>query len=137
MKIEIRDIREDEIETVRRLLAANGWTDRVADAVRFGLMVERSRHAVVAIADDRVVGFARALSDGVSNGYLSMLVVDSAFRHRGIGRALVAHVTGGDPDMTWVLRAARSDVQPFYERLGFSVSSVAMERVRNTPRGNP
>ena len=52
-----------------------------------------------------MVGFARALCDGVSNGYLSMVAVAEDKRGLGIGRELVQRLTGDDPDITWVLRA--------------------------------
>ncbi len=131
MACTIRPIRPDEIEAVRRLLVAGGWDGPRVEPARFERLVANARQAVVAVDGDRVVGFARALGDGLSNGYLSMLVVEAASRGRGIGRALVEHVMGDDPDMTWVLRA-RGDVQGFYEKLGFRPSTVAMERVRRT-----
>ena len=130
MGVTIRDIRLGEYEAARQLLMVNGWSGPRVEPARFKLLIENAHDAVVAVDGESVVGFARAIGDGIADGYLTMLVVDAAYRNQGIARALVAHVTRDDPDMTWVLRAACTDVQGFYEKLGFRMSSVAMERVR-------
>lgn len=126
----IREIRTQEIEAARLLLAANGWSTRVANADAFRQLISRSQRALVAVDGPRVIGFARALCDELSNGYLSMLVVHADHRRRGVGRALVQAVMGDDPRITWVLRAGRPEALPFFERLGFVRSEVAMERTR-------
>ena len=125
----IRSFQNTDIESARLLLQTNGWGSRVADPETFAELVHRSQIALVAVDDKGVViGFLRALTDGIFNAYLSMLVVAEDHRGQGVGTALVRSAMGDRREMTWVLRAGRPGVSAFYEKLGFKVSEVAMER---------
>ena len=127
-----RSIQADDYEAVRTFLVDNGWAPRVSDGERFRAMMDGADRTVVALDGERVVGFARALCDGASNGYISMVAVASDLRRQGIGRRLVEHLMHGDNgDITWVLRAGRGS-RSFWEHLGFIASDIAMERARRS-----
>ena len=125
----IRPVGPEDYEAVRQFLASEGWQHRVADPERFRQLMGATARAVVALEGARVVGFARALCDEVSNGYISMVAVASDRRGRGLGRRLVERLIGDDPNITWVLRAGR-DSRAFWEKLGFKASEIAMEKIR-------
>lgn len=127
--IEYRKAEPQDFDELRRLLAENGWEKRVADAGRFQKMVENASRTIVAVDDVQIVGFARALCDEVSNGYIGTVVVAESKRGQGIGREMVDHLMGGDPNITWVLRAGRGS-EEFWTKMGFSRSDIAMERNR-------
>lgn len=132
--MQVRSVETSEIQAVHELLAANGWSHRVGSLSQFTALLASSQRAIVALAPNgQVVGFARAITDGLSNGYLSMVIVAPEFRRQGIGRALVAQATAGAPSVTWVLRAGRGGASEFFARVGFRASTVAMERPRGWP----
>ncbi|MFT3746415.1 MAG: GNAT family N-acetyltransferase [Pyrinomonadaceae bacterium] len=127
--MELRNAVPEDFEQIRELLAANGWEKRVADAERFRRMMENASRTVVAVDGKRIVGFARALCDDASNGYIGTVLVVDDKRGQGIGRQIVEQLIGDDPDITWVLRAGRES-GGFWEKMGFNLSVVAMERPR-------
>jgi predicted N-acetyltransferase YhbS len=127
--MEFRPITPADYEAVREFLAENGWEKRVADREKFRLMMANANRTVIAFENNRVVGFARALCDEVSNGYIGTVAVAPEKRKQGIGRELVEKLIGGDKNITWVLRAGRESGE-FWKKIGFTVSAVAMEKTR-------
>jgi N-acetylglutamate synthase-like GNAT family acetyltransferase len=127
--IQFRSVKKGDLERIHSFLAENGWKKRVADADRFRKMIENASRTVVAIEDGRIVGFARALCDEASNGYIGTVAVAEDKRGQGIGREMVDRLIGNDPNITWVLRAGRGS-EEFWKKMGFETSSLAMERIR-------
>jgi ribosomal protein S18 acetylase RimI-like enzyme len=127
--MEFRAITPEDYELVRQFLAEVGWQHRVSNPEQFRTMMEKTDRTVIAWDHSRIVGFARALCDGVSNGYISMVAVAADQRGQGIGRKLVECLIAEDLNITWVLRAGRGS-GGFWEKMGFKGSEVAMERLR-------
>jgi GNAT superfamily N-acetyltransferase len=93
--------------------------------------LERSFRASARVAfgfdGDRVVAKGRALSDGVCNAYVVDLWTQSAYRRRGIGRALLERLVAPLRGQHVVLFSdERAD---FYAACGFRPRGVALERV--------
>lgn len=127
----VRSIATADLDAVHRLLMLNGWGHRIGSVEELGRLISASQRALVAVADDQIVGFARAITDGISNGYLSMVVVAESHRRQGIGQALVEQLVGTEPNITWLLRAGREGAAEFFAKLGFRASMNAMERPRH------
>ncbi|MQA81584.1 MAG: GNAT family N-acetyltransferase [Streptosporangiales bacterium] len=71
-------------------------------------------------ATGRMVGFARAVSDGVALAYLADLYVSADARGHGLGKALVQVMVDDGPgaDFRWMLHT--SDAHELYGRFGFA-----------------
>jgi len=112
------------------------WRDRAS--------VERQLHGawrVVGAYRDtgEMVGFARAMSDGVALAYLAdVFVVDDA-RGQGVGKALVRAMIDDGPgaEFRWMLHTA--DAHDLYRRFGFrEPDETYLERPGNhAPVGEP
>ena len=79
--------------------------------------------------DDRLVGFARAVSDGVAFVYLADVYVLPEHRGRGLGLELVRELVEASPlaERKWLLHTR--DAHGLYAKLGFGPPSERlMER---------
>ncbi|MEO8553983.1 MAG: GNAT family N-acetyltransferase [Kofleriaceae bacterium] len=114
------DVREDSdielaalakpIEVLARLLAGSRWFVHAHDG-------------------PRLVGFARAITDGVATAYLSSVMVDPDYRRRGIGRTMIERLLASRDDVRFVLHT-RPEAAAFYAALGFTDATAMMVRDR-------
>jgi GNAT superfamily N-acetyltransferase len=86
------------------------------------------------------IGFARAVSDGATVGYLADVYVLPAYRGRGLGLELVREIVERGPcaRVRWLLHTA--DAQRLYAKLGFSEGPPMyplMERARPSSGERP
>ncbi len=84
--------------------------------------VDGSTRVVGLYDGDHQIGFARAVSDGVTVAYLADVYVLPAYRGRGLGLELVREIVeGGEGDWSevrWLLHTA--DAQGLYRKIGFA-----------------
>jgi GNAT superfamily N-acetyltransferase len=94
---------------------------------------------VVALVDrssDRLVGFARALTDDVYRAVVFDVVVEPGHRERGLGRmlldAVVSHPRLADVESLDLV--CQPDLVPFYRRWGFTDAVGESRLMRRAPR---
>lgn len=106
----------------------------IADDFHNGRTVEQyeasfrnSAAAVVAKAGGRIVGTARALSDGVCNAYIVDVWTLSAYRRQGVARTMMEMLLARFPGQHAFLFT--DDAPHFYERIGFARRGMGYEAV--------
>ena len=88
-----REGHDVDLEQLAALFASAGWHERAADRARLRQQLVGAMFVVSAWESDTLVGFARAISDGATNAYISTVAVLPEYQGRGIGRELVRRLT--------------------------------------------
>ncbi len=85
------------------------------------IAIERSEPVISARDGDRLIGFARATSDGIYRATIWDVVIDCDYQKLGLGRKLLETILS-HPVMNRVERIYlnTTNQQNFYERIGFN-----------------
>jgi ribosomal protein S18 acetylase RimI-like enzyme len=128
-----RAIRPSDVLALYR--AEGWWPDRTAEQLA---AVLSAGPAVGAWRDDALVGFARAVTDGILRAYAEDVIVAPALRHAGIGRALIDHLVQVLAPVPVITLFSSADLVPFYALSGFHPTrQVVMHRTRpSRPAGH-
>lgn len=116
------DPRRVDVDAVHTFISQQSYWGRGRSRERVECTITGSARVLGLYHGAEQVGFARAISDGVTVGYLADVYVLPAFRGRGLGLALVREMLDGSAgahtaEVRWMLHTA--DAQGLYAKLGF------------------
>jgi hypothetical protein len=129
--ITYRDTKDVDIFQLARLFERAGWHDRTRDLGRLASLVSGSTYVVSAWRGDALVGFARAISDGVSNAYISTVAVLESENQKEVLHQLLRRLVDGRDGITFVLQAVPS-LASFYKDEGFEPAPEMVRRPRKS-----
>ena len=125
-----------DLDVVHRALSEDSYWARGRPRAITEAAFAASRIAVVLDQDGRTVGFARAVTDGATFGWLADVWVEADHRGHGLGVMLVRALVDA-PDLAAVRRwmLATDDAHALYERFGFVPADAgrAMQRTLGDP----
>jgi ribosomal protein S18 acetylase RimI-like enzyme len=129
MPIVYRDSQDVDLDQLAALLTSAEMGDRAADRQRLAQQVRGSRYVVSAWDGAVLVGFARAISDGATNAYISTVAVLPDYRRQGIGGKMIRRLLDGKDGLTFALHS-RTEAKAFYKRCGFVETADMFRRLR-------
>ena len=110
-----------KFEDIVRLLRMTYWAEKrpieiIEQSIRnsscYGLYLEEA---------DKLVGFARVISDYATAYYLCDVIIDTEYQHKGLGTALISYIDSL-PEFSGLRGVLITrDAQALYRKFGFEV----------------
>lgn len=124
------DCEDREWDRVAELMSHFGLSNAAPEIHRQAF---ESSYAVTFIYDDgTLIGFGRALSDGISQAAIYNIAVDERYHGKGLGRLIINNLLTFVGHCNVVLYTHPNTVN-FYRRLGFKSMKTGLALYRNEP----
>ena len=80
-----------KMEDIQRLLKMTYWADKRSPETVEKSVKNASCYGIYIDAEEKLVGFARIISDYATTFYLADVIIDPEYQHLGLGTALVSY----------------------------------------------
>lgn len=122
------------LEQLQALFQAAAFWARDRKIADLEIAIANSKPVVIVWDRDRLIGFARATSDGVYRATIWDVVIHPNYQGAGLGRKLVQTVLS-HPHVNRVERVylMTTHQQQFYQRIGFEPNSTTTMVLYNRP----
>lgn len=115
------EMEEKDLPTIKEVYQSVGWMKHDEQIIK----------QVFAVVDGKIVGFARALSDGVFNAAIYDVVVHQAYQGTGIARLLLEDMIAQLREVSCIQLIATTGNEPFYAKMGFRKLKTGMAIYKN------
>ena len=118
-----------EVSEVERLLKNTYWANHRTTEQIEKSMRNSACYGIRSGGTDKLIGFARVVTDYATTWYLCDVIIDEEYRHQGLGKALVSYIASR-PGFNGVRGFLFTrDAHGLYEKYGFeTVNGRAMVR---------
>lgn len=125
---------EIDLYQIQQLLNVSAFWAKGRSIEDLGIAIANSEPVITVWDGERLIGFARATSDGIYRATIWDVAIDPEFRGVGLGSKLVETVLS-HPRMNRVERIylMTTHKQRFYERIGFQANSTSTMVLYNQP----
>ncbi|MBR2258775.1 MAG: GNAT family N-acetyltransferase [Blautia sp.] len=109
------------LDDVIRILRMTYWADKRSREQIEKSMQNSSCYGVYLEDEDKLVGFARVISDYATTYYLCDVIIDTEYQHMGLGTALVSYIESL-PEYTGLRGILITrDAHDLYRKFGYEV----------------
>lgn len=120
------DVSGVDWEEMRNILIADDF-DNGRSVEQYRRSFENTAVVCIAYAEGRIIGTARALSDGVCNAYIVDVWTYTPYRKQGVARTMIHKLVENLPGQHVYLFT--DDSPDFYRRIGFKDRGIGLEIV--------
>ena len=118
-------------EELYHLLQQTHWADS-RSPLDIQQMLDRSQITLGVWDEDRLIAFARVITDDLYRALLDDVVVSSAYRNRGIATQMLDKILKRTEHIEIVMLDCDAEMTGFYAKLGFKPKDVASMQLRNS-----
>lgn len=118
-------------EDLQSLFQQTDWAQR-RTPLDIQQMLDRSQLTLGVWDDDRLIGFARVVTDDLYRAWIEDIVVDRAYRKQGIASLILEKLLKRLQHIELVMLDCPPAWRPFYAKFGFEPkTAVAMQRTNS------
>ncbi|WP_299213467.1 GNAT family N-acetyltransferase [uncultured Aquimarina sp.] len=121
MQYTINNKKLPEVGELKDLFKQTSWAkNRSLEGVE-KLLQKTEVFVVVRDTDtEQLIGFGRALSDGIYRALLDDIVIEASYRKRGLGKRIVQELLDQVQDVEQVFLNTKPELEVFYNEFGFT-----------------
>lgn len=116
-------------ETMQQVYQSVGWNKHTIEMINQVFTV--STHVVIAFKENKIIGFGRALSDGVFNGAIYDVVVHTDQQGNGIAMEIMNSLLTQMISVSCIHLISTVGNEEYYKKCGFHPLKTGMARYLN------
>ncbi|MGG0655764.1 GNAT family N-acetyltransferase [Rummeliibacillus pycnus] len=122
-------LESDDLPILKNIYQSVGWMKHDEEVIQ--KVFDASTHKVFVMEGEKIIGFARALSDGVFNATIYDVVVHKDFQNKGVAKIVVEDLLKQLEHVSCIQLIATTGNDTFYKKFGFKKLKTGMAIYQN------